>query len=81
MDSAVSVTSAPISDSDTVIKVESGSPNFDDFDRVDEVKKELKKKVEKENGKKIPEKGGNDQVPEAELVKEEDPKKGKGFLG
>lgn len=77
MDSAVSAPStnvAPVSDMDTTIDVVSSGPNFDDFDRVDAVKKELKKKADKESGKEPVEKQGNKQVPEADKMKEDEAK-------
>ncbi len=65
--------SAPVSDVDTTIQVSSGTPTFDDFDRVENVTKELNdlgekkaKKAEKKAAEKeAMEKEGNEKIPQS----------------
>ena len=61
---------APISDVDTSIEVTDRGPSFDDFERVEEVRKDLDKKAEKKKVKEEPNKQ-DEKVPSTKKLEDE----------
>lgn len=76
---------APISDVDTSINVTTSGPSFDDFDRVEEVKKDIEEKATKkakksekaEENKSEDQKKQDDKVPAPDKIEEETPEEKK----